>query len=190
MSVLTVVASVVLIELCSKSVVVVVHFVQWWKVCGTVSQYFAAWWLHNWLYYLWVFYWYLLAFSALKLLVGRQEEHLACKKLSDEVLAWLSVWIEVQMICIWSSWCHCHPVISCFNTRPTPLNETRNWRAASNLPDSSIVYMSGNDEIMIVMYNVCYTLPAKMVYFCIFYTLFLMCDNVCSSLPSLELDRC
>jgi len=26
------------------------------------------------------------AFSALTLLVGRQEEHLACKKLSDEVL--------------------------------------------------------------------------------------------------------
>ena len=33
-----------------------------------------------------------LAFSALTLLVGRQEEHLARKKLSDEVLAWLSVW--------------------------------------------------------------------------------------------------
>jgi len=31
------------------------------------------------------------AFSSLTLLVGRQEEHLACKKLSDEVLAWLSV---------------------------------------------------------------------------------------------------
>jgi len=31
-----------------------------------------------------------------------------------EVLAWLSVWSEVQMICIWSSWCHCHPIISCF----------------------------------------------------------------------------
>jgi len=28
-------------------------------------------------------------------------------------VAWLSVWSEVQMICIWSSWCHCHPVISC-----------------------------------------------------------------------------
>ena len=41
-------------------------------------------------------------------------EHLACKRLSDEVLAWLSVWSEVQMICIWSSWWHCHPVISCF----------------------------------------------------------------------------
>ena len=38
------------------------------------------------------------AFSALTLLVGRQEEHLVSKKLSDEVLAWLSVWSEVQMI--------------------------------------------------------------------------------------------
>jgi len=32
-------------------------------------------------------------------LFERQKEHLACKKLSDEVLAWLSVWSEVQMIC-------------------------------------------------------------------------------------------
>ena len=30
-------------------------------------------------------------FSALTLLVGQQEGHLACKKLSGEVLAWLSV---------------------------------------------------------------------------------------------------
>ena len=29
------------------------------------------------------------------------------KKLSDGVLAWLSVWSEVQT-CIWPSWCHCH----------------------------------------------------------------------------------
>ena len=47
------------------------------------------------------------AFSALTLLVGRQEGHPACKKLSSGVLAWLSVWSEVQT-CIWSSWCHCH----------------------------------------------------------------------------------
>ena len=47
------------------------------------------------------------AFSALTLLVGRQEGHLACKKLSGEVLAWLSVWSEVQT-CIWSSGFHCH----------------------------------------------------------------------------------
>ena len=47
------------------------------------------------------------AFSALTLLVGRQEGHSACKKLSCGVLAWLSVWSEVQT-CIWPSWCHCH----------------------------------------------------------------------------------
>ena len=37
-----------------------------------------------------------LAFSALTLLVGRQEGHPACKKLSGGVLAWLSAWSEVQ----------------------------------------------------------------------------------------------
>ena len=36
------------------------------------------------------------AFSALTMLVGRQEGHPACKKLSGGVLAWLSVWSEVQ----------------------------------------------------------------------------------------------
>jgi len=36
-----------------------------------------------------------IAFSALTLLVGRQEGHPACKKLSGGVLAWLSVWSEV-----------------------------------------------------------------------------------------------
>jgi len=34
----------------------------------------------------------LLCGSALTLLVGRQEGHPACKKLSGGVLAWLSVW--------------------------------------------------------------------------------------------------
>ena len=41
------------------------------------------------------------------LLVGRQEGHPACKKLSGGVLAWLSIWSEMQT-CIWPSWCHCH----------------------------------------------------------------------------------
>jgi len=36
------------------------------------------------------------AFSALMLLVGQQDGHPACKKLSGGVLAWLSVWSEVQ----------------------------------------------------------------------------------------------
>jgi len=43
------------------------------------------------------------AFSALTLLVWHQEEHLACKKLNNEVLVWLSVWSEVQIVCMWSS---------------------------------------------------------------------------------------
>jgi len=36
------------------------------------------------------------AFSALMLLVGQQEGRPECKKLSGGVLAWLSVWSEVQ----------------------------------------------------------------------------------------------
>jgi len=42
------------------------------------------------------------AFSALTLLVGRQEGHPVCKKQRGGVLAWLSVWSEVQT-CIWLS---------------------------------------------------------------------------------------
>ena len=38
-----------------------------------------------------------IAFSALTLLVGRQEGHPSCKKLSGGVLAWLSVWSEVHI---------------------------------------------------------------------------------------------
>ena len=45
---------------------------------------------------------HLVAFSALTLLVGRQEGHPACKKLSGGVLAWLSVRSKVQT-CIWPS---------------------------------------------------------------------------------------
>jgi len=51
----------------------------------------------------------LCAFSALTLLVGHQEGHPACKKLSGGMMAWLFVRVEVQ-ICIWPSWCHCHPL--------------------------------------------------------------------------------
>jgi len=54
----------------------------------------------------WLFKDKLVAFSALTLLVQCQEEH--------PELAWLSVYSEVQMICIWSGWCLCHPIISCF----------------------------------------------------------------------------
>ena len=33
-------------------------------------------------------------------------------KLEWWVLVWLSVWSEVQIVCIWFSWCHCHPKTS------------------------------------------------------------------------------
>ena len=52
---------------------------------------------------------YDVAFSALTLLVGWQEGHPAFKKLSGGMLAWLSVWVEMQ-ICISPSWCHWHSV--------------------------------------------------------------------------------
>jgi len=43
-----------------------------------------------------------IAFSVLTLLLGQQEGHPACKKLSGGMLAWLCVRVKVQ-ICIWSS---------------------------------------------------------------------------------------
>jgi len=52
--------------------------------------------------YYYYYYPWLGAFSALTLLVGRQEGHPAFKKQSGGVLAWLSVWSEVQT-CIWPS---------------------------------------------------------------------------------------
>ena len=39
--------------------------------------------------------------------VGGRKGIRPVKKLSGGVLAWLSVWSEVQT-CIWLSWCHCH----------------------------------------------------------------------------------
>jgi len=35
------------------------------------------------------------SFSALTLLVGQQEGHPACKKLSGGMLAWLRVWVKL-----------------------------------------------------------------------------------------------
>jgi len=54
------------------------------------------------------------ASSALTLLVGRQEGHPAYKKLSGGVLAWLSVWSEVQNLRM----AHLMPLpltVSCFS---------------------------------------------------------------------------
>jgi len=39
------------------------------------------------------------------------KQHPVCKNwvMTDEVLVWSSVCSKVQIVCIWSSWCHCHP---------------------------------------------------------------------------------
>jgi len=52
------------------------------------------------------------SFSALTLLVGWQEGHPVCKRLSSGVLAWLSGWSEVQT-CVWPSGFYCHSTVSC-----------------------------------------------------------------------------
>ena len=54
-----------------------------------------------------------ITFIALTLLVWRQEDHVIWKN-SYKLIAWLYLWSEVQIICIWSSWCHCHCFVSCF----------------------------------------------------------------------------
>ena len=56
-----------------------------------------------------------MAFSALTLLVGRQEGRLACKKLSGGVLAWLSVWSEVQTCIIMAQMMPLQHTASCFS---------------------------------------------------------------------------
>jgi len=52
---------------------------------------------------------------ALTLLVGCQEEDTACKKLSDGLLVWLSVWSEVQIVCVGAADATAipNPIISC-----------------------------------------------------------------------------
>ena len=47
-----------------------------------------------------VFCWYV-AFSDLTFFVG-QQEHVSCRKFTVELLMWLFVWRDVQMICMWS----------------------------------------------------------------------------------------
>jgi len=51
-------------------------------------------------------------FDAVGWVAGRASSLL---KLSGEVLVWLSVWHEVEIICIWTSWFHCHSSFICLD---------------------------------------------------------------------------
>ena len=55
------------------------------------------------------------AFSALTLLVGQQEGHLACKKQIARVLAWLSVWSDMQTCIIMAQLMPLPLAVSCFS---------------------------------------------------------------------------
>jgi len=98
---------------------------QHWSQPGEVTHWPCPFFIHHWTYDRsgifqtthYVHGMTYLAFSALTLLVWRQEEHMTCKKLSTNWVitcwrAYLSA-ARVQMICIWCSWCHCHPIVSC-----------------------------------------------------------------------------
>jgi len=54
------------------------------------------------------------SFSALTLLDGCQKEHPAYDNWVMRCWCGYLSGAKVEMICIWSSWCHCHPIISCF----------------------------------------------------------------------------
>jgi len=53
----------------------------------------------------------IVAFSALTLMAGYQEEHPAHEWWGAGVVICLE---QSAKLCIWSSWCHCHPIISYF----------------------------------------------------------------------------
>ena len=84
----------------------------------------------------------LFVFSALTLLVGRQEGHPACKKLSGGVLAWLSVWSKV-LTCICPSWCHCHsPSLASVKSRlVSPFWYRLTWVVPEKGPLNGCVYL-------------------------------------------------
>jgi len=93
-------------QMCAANVIFMVQAVCFEWLCWPILFYYY--------YYCYYYYYIINAFSALTLLVEHQQERPACKKLSDEALLSLSVWSKVKMICIWSSWYHCHRIISCF----------------------------------------------------------------------------
>ena len=80
------------------------------------------------------------------------------------MLAWLSVWSKMQVICIWCSWCHCHPIISCSS------------KIQNGLPFwcrlTQVVLEKRLDAVVVTMYSVFY-----------YHFLFLVTADICKNLP-------
>ena len=95
------------------------------------------------------------------------------KTLSDEVLAWLSVWSEVQMTYLWFSWCHCHPIRMLYCTATSlskvvlekrPLNECFCCMSISGL--SSHILLQRWDKNACCHYFIYYTTLCYVIIFC------------------------
>jgi len=93
---------------------------QYLVICGLMLTYFTTYWSTE------NFHLGLQCFDA----VGWESG----KALTDEVLAWLSVRSEIQMICMLFSWYRCHPIVSCF------------IKIQSNLSGASLPRLSWNKK--------------------------------------------
>ena len=112
---------------------------------------------------------FLSAFSVLTLLVGQQEGHLACKKLSGWVPAWLSVWSKLQT-CVRPSWCHCYSLfLALVKSRLVlPFWYWLTWVVLEKGPLSRCVFLSS-----LVLHYIYISLFVY-VFFCRVQTLFLL----------------
>jgi len=45
--------------------------------------------------------------------LGSRKSNWPVNNISDVLLVWLSG-VRCRWSALWSSWCHCHPIISCF----------------------------------------------------------------------------
>jgi len=63
----------------------------------------------NWQKLLWCYYCSYLCLQCFETGGWASGRASSLQKWSDEVLAWSSVCSEVQTVCIWFSWCLCHP---------------------------------------------------------------------------------
>jgi len=117
----------------------------------------------------------LVAFSALTLLVGRQEGHPACKKLSGGLLVWLSVWSEMQT-CIWPSWYHCHS-LSLASVEKGPLNVcVRACMFVSLVWLGLCVYVFAECNVSVLCY--CSDTDADTYWLCLSAVRCIVCDDV------------
>ena len=93
------------------------------------------------------------AFSALTLLVGRQEEYPACKKLE-----WWGAGVVICLErgandCIWSSWCHYHPIISA--------SENPEWFIIWYRPTEVVLEKKAIKRLCVCLYRLTWLVPDR-----------------------------